>query len=200
MKWGPTMRPPVGGGVANTLTEEPVIGQPLGSGSPTIPDSPMSAMHENSDTPTSQGQISPGPSIDQPSNHSPQPHHGHQGQVQQPQHSQQQHQHQPHHLQQHHPHAHQHPVGGYGHVPQATHSPGADMSPSSHQHTHQGAAHGLPPGWNLRHQEQQDIKPPMNQLPAAAHAANTGHGMFPHYSWYQNNQITDNNMNQGLLS
>ncbi len=181
------MKAPGGGGVAppNMLT-----GQPLGSGSPPPDDSPMGGMHGHSGTPNSQGQMSPGPSIGPPSNHSPQ-HHGHQ---QQHQHHQQQ---QPHHLQQqqHHPHSHPgHPGnGGYGHVPQATPSPGGhgDMSPS-HHHMHHGG--GSPPGWHSIHQ-QQDIKPPMN--PAAAAAAAAAHGMFPQYSWYQ---TTDNNMNQGLLT
>merc|ERR1712088_761805 len=114
-KYKKLMKAPGSGGVAppNMLT-----GQPLGSGSPPPGDSPMGGMHGHSGTPTSQGQMSPGPSIGPPSNHSPQPHHGgHQGQ------GGQQQQQKPHHLQQHHPHPQQHPNGGYGHVPQATPSP-----------------------------------------------------------------------------
>merc|ERR1719210_62252 len=175
-KYKKLMKAP-GGGVAppNMLT-----GQPLPSGSPPPSDSPMSGMHQHAPTPTSsQGQMSPGPNIGPPTNHSPQQHHQQQQQHLQPQH-----------------HSggghHQHPNGAYGHVPQATPSPGGDMSPSHHHMQHHGG--GSPPGWHSIHQ--QDIKPPpMN--PAAAAAAAAAHGMFPQYSWYQ---TTDNNMNQGLLT
>jgi len=189
-KYKKLMKAPGGGpGVAppNMLT-----GQPLPSGSPPPGDSPMGGMHQHAATPTSsQGQMSPGPNIGPPTNHSPQQQH-HQQQQQQHHHQQQQHNLQPHHHGVGHP-GHQHPGNGaYGHVPQATPSPGGDMSPS-HHHMHHGG--GSPPGWHSIHQ-QQDIKPPpMN--PAAAAAAAAAHGMFPQYSWYQ---TTDNNMNQGLLT
>ena len=178
-KYKKLMKAP-GGGVAppNMLT-----GQPLNSGSPPPGDSPMGGMHGHSATPTSsQGQMSPGPAIGPPSNHSPQQHAGH--------YQQQQQQHQ-----QHQYHHHGIPNGGYGHVPQATPSPGGDMSPS-HHHMHHGG--NSPPGWHSIHQ-QQDIKPPpMNPAAAAAAAAAATHaGMFNQYSWYQ---TTDNNMNQGLLT
>ena len=180
-KYKKMMKAPGGsvGAPPNMLT-----GQPLGSSSPPPSDSPMGGMHQGN-TPNSQGQMSPGPSIGPPSNHSPQQHH-----------QQQQQHHHPQYPGHHGGHPQQHPNGGYGHVPQATPSPhGGDMSPSQHHmHSHGGGGGGSPPGWHSIHQ-QQDIKPPMN--PAAAAAAAAAHGMFPQYSWYQ---TTDNNMNQGLLT
>ena len=152
-KYKKMMKAPGGsvGAPPNMLT-----GQPLGSSSPPPSDSPMGGMHQGN-TPNSQGQMSPGPSIGPPSNHSPQQHH-----------QQQQQHHHPQYPGHHGGHPQQHPNGvGYGHVPQATPSPhGGDMSPSQHHmHSHGGGGGGSPPGWHSIHQ-QQDIKPPMN--PAAA--------------------------------